>query len=111
MHASRISSLGVPSERVLFRTLCQQQLRLGTVAAAALFADYRCRTSATSHNLRGRNLTGLSLLIPVIQLPLIIRSRLPKYGRAPSYCINIYPLVARSYYLKTTALYFVEKFL
>jgi len=54
----------------LLRALCQQHLRLGTVAAAALFADYRSRTPATSCNLRGRNLTGLSLLTPLIQLPL-----------------------------------------
>ena len=107
-HATRISPLGVPIEYVLFRTLSQQHLRFGTIAAAALFADYRCRTSATSCNLRGRNLTGLSLLTPIIQLPLIIRACLSKRGRAPSCCINIYLLVARSYYLKTTALYFVE---
>jgi len=68
-HAIRISPLGVPIECELFRALCQQQLRLGIAAAAALFADYRC-TSATSCNLRGRNLTGLSLLTPLIQLPL-----------------------------------------
>lgn len=104
-HATRISPLGVPIECVLFRTLCQQQLRLGTVAAAALFADYPCRTSATSCNFRGR--TGLSLLTLLSSFPWLFAARLWKYGRAPSCCINFYPLVARSYYLKTTALYFV----